>query len=312
MKIFVAGGTGAVGRYAVPAMVSAGHQLTVVARTDAKANDVHAMGAAPARVDLFDAGAVRAAVAGHDAVVNLATAIPGSVAAMARPSAWKQNDRIRSEGAANLVDAALAAGAGRFVQESIAFTYPDRGDEWIDEDTPLAPVGITASVLTAEASARRFGEASAVNVGVVLRFGNFYGPGSVHTDAMLAAARHHLGPALGPADHWAAPLHLESAGDAVLAALDAPAGTYNVAEEPVTWRQFADALGRAVGGAPWLRVPGRVAALFGDRGGPLHRSQRVSSRRFRDATGWRPRYASVAEGWPAVVAAEAQGQGRHG
>jgi nucleoside-diphosphate-sugar epimerase len=120
---------------------------------------------------------------------------------------------------------------------------------------------------------------------------------------MLAAARRHAGPALGPADHWIGPLHLESAGDAVAAAIDAPGGIDNVAEEPVTWREFAEALGSAVGEAPWLRLPGRVAETFGDRGGPLHRSQRVSSRRFMEATGWRPRYPSVRDGWTAVVGA---------
>ena len=303
MKVFVAGGTGAIGRFAVPALVAAGHDLTVVARDDAKASEVEAMGATPVQTSLFDPVALAAAVAGHEVVVNLATAIPTSVLAMAQPSAWKENDRIRTDGVANLVDAALAAGATRFVQESIAFTYPDRGDEWIDEDTPLEPVEFTRSILVAETSARRFAQAGPDNHAVVLRFGGFYGPGSGHTDAMLAAARRHLGPTLGPAHHWVAPLHLASGGDAVVAALKAPSGTYNVAEEPVTWRQYAEALGRAVGEAPWLRVPGRLAELFGDRGGPLHRSQRVSSRRFRQATGWTPRYATVTDGWPAVVAA---------
>ena len=189
----------------------------------------------------------------------------------------------------------------RFVQESISFTYPDRGDEWIDEETPLAPAGPTGTVPAAEAGARRFGEAAESNVAVVLRFGGFYGPGSAHTDAVLAAARRHVGPALGPADHWVASLHLRDGGRAVAAALGVDAGTYNVADEPVTWRDYAEAVGAAVGEAPWLRLPGGLATLFGDRGGTLHRSQRVSSRRFREASGWSPGYASVREGWPAVV-----------
>jgi nucleoside-diphosphate-sugar epimerase len=187
------------------------------------------------------------------------------------------------------------------VQESIAFTYPDRGDEWIDEDTPLDTAGPTGGIVAAETGARRFGDADAGNTAVVLRFGAFYGPGSAHTELTLRSARHHIGPTLGPADNWIASLHLEDAGAAVVAALGAPPGTYNVTDEPVTWRQYAEALGAAVGEAPWLRLPGRLATLFGERAGTMSRSQRVSSERFRRATGWTPTYPSVREGWPAVV-----------
>jgi NAD(P)-dependent dehydrogenase (short-subunit alcohol dehydrogenase family) len=76
MKVFVTGATGAVGRPAVRQLVAAGHEVTAVARTDAKATEVERAGARARRVDLFDAADVRQAVAGHDVVVNLATHIP--------------------------------------------------------------------------------------------------------------------------------------------------------------------------------------------------------------------------------------------
>lgn len=90
--------------------------------------------------------------------INLATKIP-SPSQAARRSAWAENDRIRSEASRNLVEAALAAGAGRFVQESIAFIYPDCGDRWIDEDVPLDPPVIGRANQAAEAQAGRFAEA---------------------------------------------------------------------------------------------------------------------------------------------------------
>src|SRR5262245_39428548 len=156
MKVFLTGGTGAVGRPTLPALVAAGHEVTAVARGAEKAAQVTAAGGTPVEVDLFDHRGVAAAVAGHEAVVNLATSIPPIAKAM-RPSAWALNDRLRREASAHLVDAAIAAGAPRFVQESIVFTYPDSGDRWIDAETtqPDAP-GILASAPDAEAQTARF------------------------------------------------------------------------------------------------------------------------------------------------------------
>jgi 2-alkyl-3-oxoalkanoate reductase len=127
MKVFVAGATGVLGRRAVGQLVEAGHAVTGVARSEEKAALVRKWGVEPVEVDLFNLPAVTAAVDGHGVVINLATKIP-SPSHAARRSAWAENDRIRSEASRNLVEAALAAGVGRFVQESIAFLYPDCGD----------------------------------------------------------------------------------------------------------------------------------------------------------------------------------------
>jgi nucleoside-diphosphate-sugar epimerase len=144
MKVFVAGATGVVGNRAVARLVDARHEVTAVARlVDArhevtavarsaeKAELVRSLGATPVHVSLFDRDGLTAALAGHDAVVTLATKIPSISHALA-PGAWDENNRIRTEGSATLVDAAIAAGVSRYVQESITFTYPDGGDAWID------------------------------------------------------------------------------------------------------------------------------------------------------------------------------------
>lgn len=304
MKVFLTGGTGALGRYVVPALIERGHQLTVLARSADKAAQLQRLGAAAARVDLFDAPNVADAVAGHDAVVNLATAIP-PVRDMAVPEAWDMNSRIRRDGSAILVDAARRAGIERFVQESISYAYGSHGDDWIDESVPQQTDAMTESVAIAEANAQRFA-ARPANVVVVLRFGWFYGAGSDQTEGLIAAARHPSGPVLGDRDDWIGSLHLGDAASAVAASLLAPSGAYNVADEPVTWGAFADALADAVGDAPWRRAEQRSATVFGQRDGALYQSQRVSNRRFREATGWEPRFRSVREGYAAVVAGEKQ------
>ena len=298
MRVFLTGGTGAIGRHVVPALLDAGHHVTALARTTDKAAQLSGQGATPVRTSLFDEAALARAFAGQDAVVNLATAIPPPTR-FALGRAWRANDLVRTLGSAAVAAAARRAAVPRLVQESIVFMYPDSGADWIDEDVPLQPVPRTRPNEQAEQNARTFGADC-----VVLRFGLFYGPGSDLTDLVLAAARRRAATAFGGQDDYFSFVHLADAASAVVAALEAPADTYNVCEdEPLTWREHAEALAAAVGISPWLRAPGRLTRLAGDRSAPFSRSLRVSNRRLRAATGWSPRYPSTREGWRATVAA---------
>ena len=139
MRVFLTGATGVIGARVVPLLVAEGRTVIAVGRSADKCTLLEGMGAIPIPVDLFDRVTLRRAVAGHDAIVNLATHIPGN-AQMFLPGAWRMTDRIRREASAALVDAALAVGATRFIQESFALVYPDRGDNWIDESTPIQPL----------------------------------------------------------------------------------------------------------------------------------------------------------------------------
>jgi uncharacterized protein YbjT (DUF2867 family) len=76
MRVFVAGGTGAIGRYAVPALVRAGHAVTALARTPEKVAQLREHGASPVSASIFDRSRLIEVFRGHDAVVNLATSIP--------------------------------------------------------------------------------------------------------------------------------------------------------------------------------------------------------------------------------------------
>jgi nucleoside-diphosphate-sugar epimerase len=299
MRVFVTGGTGAIGGHAVPALVRAGHAVTALARTPDKAAALAAQGATPVSVSLFDPAALTKAFAGHDAVVNLASALPSTARFLLR-RAWRPTERVRTEGSAAVVDAALAAGVRRLVQESVAMVYRDHGSDWVDEDAPVDRYPATTGNHAAEASARRF--AAAGGTAVVLRFGLFYGPGARHSEEMFAQARRHVGLVLGPPGSYLSSIHLADAATAVVAALNAPAGTFNVVDdEPLTKRGYADALSRAARTTPWVRFPGRAALLFGDRLTSMTRSLRVRNTRFRDATGWTPRYPSAREGWIATA-----------
>ena len=299
MRIFVLGGTGAIGSHALPALLRAGHEVSALARTPEKAAAVRAQGASPVTVSIFDRAALAESFDGHDAVVNLATSMPSSATFIFR-RAWRPTERVRMEGSAAVVDAALAAGVPRLIQESVSMIYPDRGDNWIDEDVPPDPYPNTRGNLAAAASAARFTEAG--RAGVVLRFGLFYGPGARHSEEFLAMARRHIVPLIGHPDSYLSSIQMADGGAAVAAALQIPAGTYHVVDDqPLTKRQYAQALAHAAGKRPWVRGPGRLAQLLGHRMASFTRSMRVSNQRFREASGWQPRYPSAREGWIATA-----------
>src|SRR3954468_9946508 len=147
MRVLMTGATGVVGRIAIPQLLARGHLVTAVGRTAEKRAALAALGAEPIALDLFDAASAQRAMAGHDAVINLATHMPASSLKMMLPWAWRENDRIRREGSAALARAAGAAGVSRFVQESFAPVYEDGGAAWIDESWPQRPARHTRTVL---------------------------------------------------------------------------------------------------------------------------------------------------------------------
>ncbi|MBW3658116.1 MAG: NAD(P)-dependent oxidoreductase [Actinobacteria bacterium] len=296
MRVFVAGATGVLGRRVVEQLVAAGHVVTAVSRTADRDGLLRAAGATPVRVALFDPSAVRAAVAGHDAVVNVATSIPPlSRAAWRR--AWRTNDRLRTEASRTLVDAAIATGASRYVQESVGFLYADAGGRWIDESAPLAPEGPTATAVDAEAEAARF--TAAGGTGVALRFAEFVAGDSGHFRELLPFLERGWLPLVGDHDGYQSFVDADDAAAAVVAALDAPAGVYNVAEDdPAPRHEHAAALSDVLD-RPVRLPPAIVGSLP-----PLRvkaRSQRISNRRLQERTGWSPRRPSMAERWTTLL-----------
>jgi nucleoside-diphosphate-sugar epimerase len=201
MRVLVTGGSGVLGRASIPLLREARHEVEAPGRTE---------------LDLFDPGAVAAAVADKDAIVHLATRIPPPER-LADREAWRDTDRLRAEATPILVDAALAASVEWFLFPSIAFVYPESGP--VDESTPVAErvPGNLLSALEAERHVARFNGDG--RRGVVLRLGVLYGP-SIGKET--------------PAERWAAygaTLRIEDAGRAIAAATQIPSGVYNVVSD---------------------------------------------------------------------------------
>lgn len=307
-RILVTGATGVVGIRAVPLLVGAGHDVVAVGRSPEKRSLLESLGARAVALDLFDRAAARAALEGRDTVINLATHMPPSTLRMMLPWEWRENDRVRREGSAALVDVALAAGVSRFIQESFAPVYEDSGDRWIDESWPQRPTPYNRTVLDAERSAARFAESG--GAGVVLRFAGFYGPDPLLRDA-LRLVKKGWAPLPGPGGAYWSSLAHEDAATAVVAALGVGAGVYNTCDdEPLTRREWVDALAASVGAKPPRLMPRWLSALGGKNMAMLSRSQRMSNAKLKDASGWAPKWRSAREGLPAAV--RALGDPAHG
>ncbi|MFK7917696.1 MAG: NAD-dependent epimerase/dehydratase family protein [Ilumatobacter sp.] len=292
-RIFVAGATGVLGRQIVPLLVAAGHQVTANVRSRAAAAIATEQGALCRTVDLFDDEATHALGVDHDVVVNVATAIPSGPRAV-RKGAWATNDRLRTDAARGLASS-MAATHGRYIGESITFPYVDAGDEWIEEDRDRSCVPATATSVNAEAAAASV--TAGGGVGVALRFAMFFSADSAHTAETLSMAARGLCGLTGQPDAYVSLVHVDDAAAAVVAALGAPAGVYNVAEATPSRRsEHAEALARAVGRrkvrqvAPWLQRMG------GSGLETVSRSHRISSGSLAASTGWEPTVA-VVERW---------------
>jgi nucleoside-diphosphate-sugar epimerase len=281
--------------------VRLGYDVTAVGRSDAKRALLAKLGAAAIAPPSDEKGRisrVRAAslLDGHSVVVNLATHMPPSLTRMMLPWEWRENDRVRRDDSSALVDAAIDAGATRFIQESFAPLYEDRGDGWIDETVPMRPAWYNRTVLDAEQSANRF--TAAGRVGVVVRFAGFYGPDSVLGE-MLGMVRNGWSPLPGRPDaYWSSVSH-DDAATAVVAAVHAGvvAGTYNICDdEPLRRGDWIRALADA-GQLPMPKLlPAWLTGLAGSGVRLLSRSQRMSNAKLKRATGWLPRWRDARAG----------------
>jgi nucleoside-diphosphate-sugar epimerase len=178
--------------------------------------------------------------------------------------------------------------------------YADGGEGWIDECSRLRPARYNRSTVDAEISADRVSQAGLD--GVVLRFGAFYGPDSSQLRDMIRIVQWGWSPLPGSPEAYVSPVSHDDAAAAVIAALDLPAGVYNVTDdEPVRRREFVDELAGVLGVPEPRFPPPWVARLGGSLGELLSRSLRISNRKLRDASAGAPVYPSVREGLPAAV-----------
>lgn len=158
VRVFIAGSTGVIGRRVIPLLVAQRHNVSAMTRDAGDGDMLAGLGAQPFVCDVYDFDLLREIViaARPEIVVNLLTALPDSVDEL--EGAVAANARIRREGNRNLLEAAEAAGAKRVLAESVAWR--------LEGDAGAAVEELERAVLDAG--------------GVVLRYGQLYGPGTYH------------------------------------------------------------------------------------------------------------------------------------
>ncbi len=301
MRVFVTGGTGEIGRPAVSSLVSRGHVVHVASRGTDNDKLILSMGAVPLRVDLFDRTSVQAAVAEAEAILHLATRIPPT-AEMGDPASWVENDRLRRETTADLIEAAVGHGVKVFVLQSYFAVGAPEADRWVDDRTrlpapPWSRIGAMESMREAELAMAAL--KSAGTRAVTLRFGSLYSETSEQLHAQVAALLSseplHV---VGSGENFWPFIASRDAGEAVSHALMLPTGTYWVSDDaPVSVRAFWEMAAATLEVDP-LRFGAPGAGPMADI---LLGSWRISNRRFRHAARWTPQEASVLEGWPRAV-----------
>jgi nucleoside-diphosphate-sugar epimerase len=305
VKVFVAGGSGAIGRPLMRQLVAAGHEVTGTTRRQERADEIRAAGAKAVVCDVFDAVALEAAVAEAkpEVVVNQLTSLPEDF--NPRTIDYGPTNRARREGGGNLMKAALAAGARRYVTQSIAFIYAPEGD-WIKdeearpfEDAPPPFDEGERAVLDHE---REVLGTEGIE-GVVLRYGQFYGPGTYYAPGGSIAHQvsKRMFPIVGPGTGITSFLHVEDAASATLAALDRGGpGIYNVADdEPARVSEWLPFYAQTLGAKPPRHVPTWLARLVGGKMAvqfAVH-LRGASNAKAKRELGWQPRYPSWREGF---------------
>ena len=256
MKIFVAGGTGAVGRPLSAELLAKGHALVALTRSPEKARALVEQGIEPALADVFDTDAVKAVVsrARPEVVIEQLTALPGTYTREAMSAAAAFNNRLRLEGGANVLAAAQAAGVRRFLRQSIAF-WAAPGPGLADEETPLAfdasPAVAADARVVAELEQRLLGKPDIE--GIALRYGFFSGPGTWFSpDGDVGRqVRQQQFPIIGNGEGVWSWLHIEDAAVATAAAAEQGSpGVYLIANDrPLAAREWLPAFAR------WLNAP---------------------------------------------------------
>jgi nucleoside-diphosphate-sugar epimerase len=308
MRVFVAGGTGAIGRPLVARLLEHGHHVTVLTRSEQRAEKIRAGGSEAVVGDVLATGSLVGLLgASHpDIVVNQLTSLARTAARRDLHRGLADTARLRTEASASIMAAAAGAGVRRVVAQSIAFVYrPGPGTR--TEDDPLYLDGPAQLTQVAGPVTRLESETLGSDTvdGVVLRYGAFYGPGTYYAPdgAFAEMVRRRRLPVVGRGRGAFGFVHIDDAAAATVAALTGPPGTYNVVDDhPAPAAQWVPHLARLLGAPPPRHVPAPLGRLVaGSYPAYLFDEQPpVANRRAGEQLGWRPGHPDWREGFAAT------------
>jgi nucleoside-diphosphate-sugar epimerase len=309
MRVFVAGGSGVIGRRLVPQLVARGHQVTATTTSAARLGPLAQLGADGVVMDGLDAVSVGQAVAAArpDAIVHQMTGL--SEAHAGKPNLrnpdrfFATTIRLRSEGIDHLLAAAEATGVPHIVAQSFGAFNGIRTGGWVKtEEDPLDPG--PAGFLKGTTALRHLEDAVVKAGGAALRYGSLYGPGA--TDDQVELIRKRMFPLVGGGTGYVSWVHLDDAASATMLAVEQRAkGIFNIVDdEPAPASEWLPYLAACAGGRRPVRIPAWLARLVaGDMVVVMMTEGRgFSNAKARRELGWEPRYPSWRQGFKEELA----------
>lgn len=306
MRVFLAGGSGVIGRRLVPQLLAAGHQVAATTRSAAKAVVLQSQGASPVVVDALDALALSKAVTDFrpEAVISQLTDLPQRYNPRKLGPFYERTSRLRVEATQTLLSAARESGARRFVYQSIAFMYAATGPEVLAEDAALAldapePFG---SVVRATVEGERLALSADGIIGVVLRYGQLYGPGTYFGQEgdFARQARQRMLPIVGRGGGIFSFVHVDDACRAAVVGLEHGEGVYNIVDDdPANARDWIPSFCRDIRAPAPMHVPGWLVALLAGRfaASTLQEGRGASNAKAKRELGWAPQRATWRDGF---------------
>jgi 2-alkyl-3-oxoalkanoate reductase len=303
MRVLVAGATGVVGRPLIPGLIRAGHRVTATTRSPAKADRLRALGAEPVVVDGLDAVGLTKAVAEArpEAIVHQMTALAGTPDLRRFDRWFATTNELRTKGTDILLAAAREVGVGRFVAQSYTgWTNPRTGGpvkterDGFDQDPAKAQRESITAIRYLEQAVP-----SAGVQGIVLRYGNFYGPGA--SDQLLELIRKRRFPLVGDGAGVWSWIHVDDAAAAAVAALErGESGVYNITDdEPAAASEWLPYLAEAIGAKPPMRFPRWVARLMAGEVAArwMTEGRGSSNSKAKHELDWAPEWSSWRQGF---------------
>jgi len=306
VKVFLAGGSGAIGRRLIPQLVAAGHQVAATTRAAAKAPMLRSLGAIPVVVDALDEPALSEAVKDYrpEAVMNQLTDLPQRYNPRQLGPFYERTSRLRVEATRTLLAAAKDVSARRFVYQSLAFMYVPEGPSALAEDATVAlhapePFG---SAVRATVEGERLALSVHGIAGVALRYGQLYGPGTYFDlDGDFARqARRRMLPIVGSGAGVFSFVHVDDAAGAAVAALEHGHGIYNIVDDdPAAARDWIPAFCRDIGAPAPMPVPGWLVELMAGRfaAATMQRGRGASNAKAKRELGWTLRHPTWRDGF---------------
>ena len=309
VRVFVAGGTGVIGRRLVPQLVARGHQVTATTTSAAKLGLLQQLGAGGVVMDGLDAISVGAAVAAAepDAIVHQMTGL--SEAHAGKPNLRKPDrffaatHRLRTEGTDHLLAAAEATGVPHVVAQSAAIFNGTREGGWVKtEEDPMEAVSPAAIKVTK--AINQLEDVVAGAGGAVLRYGSLYGPGAI--DDQVKLLRRRLFPLVGGGTGCFSWVHLDDAASATVLAVEQQAkGVFNIVDdEPAPASEWLPYLAACAGAKPPRRLPRWLARLLAGEMvvGMMTEGRGFSNAKAKRELGWELRYPSWRQGFKEELA----------